>query len=325
MAEMAERECHVAAVHPIGPWGCDSGVTFGCAGPSQMWISTHSCRGLFECGQPLRQVGCGTGSKGHASGGITRIRCSCDEQNASAETLSVQQQLRSHAEVMRTAQEHQRTLETQGGTSLVAQHMFQLVPHAVVDFRLLQELQRHPQFAGAVNLVHINMTTRRPTIPLEPSSSNLPPAFLFNPSVLDHANMLLKVGTYGRCEIGTGRHTNSYRKGSFRLSTPEANAPDTIAPDRWTVWLRHHTIHGVYRYSEDARPVRLLGRMHMVFTRKLRGYGTRMYLASLEPAYHEVLLNYSRMRSQEKNWVPFVYNDTLHMSYSLCPHQVLRW
>ena len=27
---------------------------------------------------------------------------------------------------------------------------------------------------------------------------------------------------------------------------------------------------------------------------------------------------------QEKNWIPFVYNNTLYISYWLCPHAVLR-
>ena len=316
--------CAVSMVHQLGAWECVANRTYGCFNDSLMWVATDSCRGLFQCGNPLRLVGCGWKKLRRTA--ADSVRCACDQDIESKETKDVLFVLRQHAEIMDTARNHQHLLEKWGGESLVAQYMFRQTPHVVVDLDLLQRIQQHPSFVDAVDLVHMNMTIHRPTLLEEKLKSRVPPAFVFNPSILDHSNMLLKVGTYGRCELGTGLNTNLYRKSSFRDSPRGTDgAPDTPAPDRWVVWLRHRSIHGVFRYVEDARAVRLGGRVHMVFSRKGSGFASRMYLAALEPSYREVLLNYSLMRGQEKNWAPFVYNDTLHLSYSICPHQVLRW
>ena len=65
--------------------------------------------------------------------------------------------------------------------------------------------------------------------------------------------------------------------------------------------------------------------MHMVFARKGKIFKrVRVYLAALEPAYREVYLNYSGAEYTEKNWMPWEYEGQLYLSYSLCPHRVLR-
>mgnify|MGYP001181783391 CR=1 FL=1 len=54
------------------------------------------------------------------------------------------------------------------------------------------------------------------------------------------------------------------------------------------------------------------------------GFRSRLHLASLEPTYREVLLNYTGSKFVEKNWMLWVHEGQLYVSYSLCPHRVLR-
>jgi hypothetical protein len=205
----------------------------------------------------------------------------------------------------------------------VTDFMRRLPIAAVVDEKILGQLQRHPSFAN-FSLVHTDMGQRRPVLLRSGVHGRRPrPAWVFNPAVHDGESTLLKVGTFSKCAIGTGaakRHSG--------LATHVLSDGSTTVSERWAVWLRHEQVAGVYRFAEDPRPVMLRGRMHMIFTRKVkpkkRGFGSRLFLAALEPTYREVLLNYSGSRFIEKNWMPWVHEGQLYISYSLCPHRVLR-
>ena len=197
---------------------------------------------------------------------------------------------------------------------------------AVVEGALLDRIQQQPSFSAHA-LVHTDLGRRVPVLRNDSRSSHIKhqrrPAFLLNPAVHNDQNMLLKVGTYSRCAIDSGANSNANRR-IVRQTMPDGAT--TLSGDRWTVWLRHHQqVAGVYPYTEDARPVLLDGRMHMVFARKGNNFGmVRMYLAALEPVYREVHLNYSNAYNTEKNWMPWEYEGQLHVSYTLCPHKVLR-
>ena len=162
------------------------------------------------------------------------------------------------------------------------------------------------------------------------------------------ADFLVRVSTFSYCALPDGmpssRHSRMVafnpKAGKGLFLQQNGTLRDTIAPDRWVVWLEHHRVRAVVRYAEDPRPVWLRGRQHMVFTRK-NGHGyAKQYLAALEPEYREVFLNYpvpgytDPLNSGDyynrgggihiKNWVPWVHDGVLHVSHSLCPHEVLR-
>ena len=76
------------------------------------------------------------------------------------------------------------------------------------------------------------------------------------------------------------------------------------------------------RNAEDARPFVLNGTAHAIFVRYRKGRFKDVWLARLEPPYREVKLTYAQRRSSEGNWLPFVHDGQLFVSYSLCPHRV---
>lgn len=76
------------------------------------------------------------------------------------------------------------------------------------------------------------------------------------------------------------------------------------------------------RNAEDARPFVLNGSAHVLFVRYRKGRFKDVWLARLAPLYREVKLTYAKRRSSEGNWLPFVHDGQLFVSYSLCPHRV---
>ena len=74
--------------------------------------------------------------------------------------------------------------------------------------------------------------------------------------------------------------------------------------------------------AEDARPFVLNGTAHALFIRYRKGRFKDVWLARLEQPYREVKLTYVHRRGSEGNWLPFVHNSQLFVSYSLCPHRV---
>ena len=76
------------------------------------------------------------------------------------------------------------------------------------------------------------------------------------------------------------------------------------------------------RNAEDARPFVLNGTAHAIFVRYRKGRFKDVWLARLEPPYREGKLTYAQRRSSEGNWLPFVHDGQLFVSYSLCPHRV---
>ena len=142
------------------------------------------------------------------------------------------------------------------------------------------------------------------------------PAYVFNPSILDEDNLLLRVSSFSMCSMNASA-TPADIKQNFRAAG--------AVPFSLTVWLhRRESVRGLIPNSEDARPFRLQGHVHAVFKRVYSPRLKRMWLAQLEPTYREVMLNFSEQRRIEMNWSPFVVNDTLYFSYTLCPHTVLR-
>ena len=76
------------------------------------------------------------------------------------------------------------------------------------------------------------------------------------------------------------------------------------------------------RNAEDARPFVLNGTAHAIFVRYVHRRIKDVWLARLEQPYREVKLTYVHRRRSEGNWLPFVHDSQLFISYSLCPHRV---
>ena len=141
-------------------------------------------------------------------------------------------------------------------------------------------------------------------------------AFLYNPSVLDESNFLVRLSSLSWCTMNA----------SHSPADVKANLHEAIRHQfSVTLWVQRGQIRRerILR-SEDARVFRLHGRTHAVFKRVYGRMKKRMWLAVLEPTYRELPLRYVGMRRVEINWTPFVHNDTLFIAYTLCPHVVLR-
>ena len=141
------------------------------------------------------------------------------------------------------------------------------------------------------------------------------PAYVYNPSILDEDNMLLRISSFSMCSMNESATANDVKR-SFKAVG--------AVPLSLTVWLNDEQARGIIRNSEDARPIRLHGRVHAIFKRVYSPRLKRMWLAQLEPSYREVMLSFREQRRIEMNWSPFVINETLYLSYTLCPHTVLR-
>jgi hypothetical protein len=96
-----------------------------------------------------------------------------------------------------------------------------------------------------------------------------------------------------------------------------------------SVWLSSDniTIRHVLDLAEDVRGIELNGEPFAIFTRYRRRRSKTVWLARLRPPYRELMLqpppHFPRSKS-EGNWLPFVHRGELAVSYTICPHVVLR-
>eukprot|EP00966_Prymnesium_polylepis_P294128 6793160-Prymnesium_polylepis.1 len=120
-----------------------------------------------------------------------------------------------------------------------------------------------------------------------------------------------------------GKHAlYNVRLGSSRNSSGLPGIANTKV-----VWIRRTAgrpmvLHTIFD-AEDARAVRFRDAWFAIFVRYRAHSRKDVWLARLQEPYKEIKLTYSRRRKSEGNWLPFVYNDQLYVSYSLCPHTVL--
>lgn len=84
------------------------------------------------------------------------------------------------------------------------------------------------------------------------------------------------------------------------------------------------TLSKIVHGAEDMRLVDFNQRRFGVFTRYIMRRRKRPWLIRFDPPYREVELKYKHMRNSEGNWLPFVWNEKMYVSYSICPHQVLK-
>lgn len=90
--------------------------------------------------------------------------------------------------------------------------------------------------------------------------------------------------------------------------------------------------------AEDARLIEIKGQLFIIYDDcrdyKLSKGGFRMYVAKLDEengkfiASHIMPLTKFEGESKnlrEKNWVPFDYQDDLHLAYSVVPHRIFRY
>ena len=199
-------------------------------------------------------------------------------------------------------------------TNPVARTLASASARPVMDTELLSLMQERPEFSR-VTLVHVDPNTHHPN-PLAHNwslgnGSSQPRRqlhFVYNPSVLDYDNIFVKVAPFAHCSLGSTKFTlaNRVLKGS-----------------RWVVWIHRRAVRAVIAQAEDPFALRLSGQIHLLFARR-RSHSSVIHLAQLEPGYREIPLNYSSMRVWEKNWAPFVYENSLYVAYKLCPYRVLR-
>ena len=156
------------------------------------------------------------------------------------------------------------------------------------------------------------------------------PLYLVNPSVLSRDSSAVRVSRYSYCSPLSNRTSSAIDR--FRAVHRAAPGPFTEA----SAWIDHGRVRAMVHGAEDMRLFRLGGRAHAVFNR--RTYATApsrccndqvngtnaMFMAELESHYREARLVYEESRAVEKNWAPFVVHGQLYMSYSICPHVVLR-
>lgn len=84
------------------------------------------------------------------------------------------------------------------------------------------------------------------------------------------------------------------------------------------------TLSKIMHGAEDMRLVNFNQRRFGVFTRYKMRQRKHPWLACFDPSYREIELKHNHMRNSEGNWLPFVWNETMYASYSICPHRVLN-
>ena len=193
---------------------------------------------------------------------------------------------------------------------------------------ILRSMQLHPSFQHITGLPSaIGLTVLgedgRPSL-LETAPSNALPLFAYNPSAArlhnKHNNssrlQLVRIDPFGYCRVGDTKPLVAFPPHAMKRSH--------------TALLVDDALNALIPCAEDARFFSLGGRAHAAFVRYAHKCGgargpPRVWIASLQPHYREVQLSWPRMASgMQKNWLPFVVDGTLYMSYSLCPHVVLR-
>jgi len=128
-------------------------------------------------------------------------------------------------------------------------------------------------------------------------SPAVPAAFAYNPALGSDGSVALNVRSMGFKGIG--------KVSSVWMST--------------TGTVRHVRVN-----AEDARLVTLRGEPLSLFTRYRAHQARDLWIGSLRPPYREVKLLYDARAHSEGNWLPFVYNESLFITYSICPHLVLH-
>ena len=92
-----------------------------------------------------------------------------------------------------------------------------------------------------------------------------------------------------------------------------------------SVWLSPTGAVRHIRYAaEDARLVSVSGALYSIFTRYRAHQAKDVWIGMMRAPFTERKLDYVHHAHSEGNWLPFVYNDTLYVLYSVCPHLVLR-
>ena len=197
---------------------------------------------------------------------------------------------------------------------------------------MLHEISRHPLLAKH----HVRLRApfqleehREPQLAtFESGDGGGPEVYAYNPSVLDADNFLVKVSRFSFC-------------GGLPAQRRALDAPVHAV-----FWLQHGGVRGAIDDADDVRAFRLDGRVHALFTRvsatKIKRVARKqMFLAALEPThrYREVRLRLvdravksgnrrkaddAESPQDEANWMPFVFGGQLFVSYTVCPHRVLR-
>lgn len=121
----------------------------------------------------------------------------------------------------------------------------------------------------------------------------------------------------------------SYNKPNYTARPSEIRLAfrGSLIYHRYTVWLQNRQVRSVIWHTEDARPFLLGGHAHMLFNRKLPHVLRKtMWLARLEPNYDErqLRLDDDGPERDEANWSPLPHGDELYVTYTICPHRVLR-
>ena len=200
----------------------------------------------------------------------------------------------------------------------------------ILDELTLARLQAHPALAP-FDIVSFEGTSR---VPRGHTDQQHRMQYAYNPAILDEDNVWVKLSPYSLC----------YPNASNRSASGEVQAATFGGQNlhkRFTVWLQRNRSHAADRsyhvrhvtsHAEDARPFRIDGQVHMLFTRKAWyrriGLRKRIWLATFEPMYREVQLQYAEASADEANWVPIESRaagaGAFFVSYALCPHIVLR-
>ena len=197
---------------------------------------------------------------------------------------------------------------------------------SLINESVLAALQAHPLFAAVTLVGHVDGRASLLTAAGRSRTDGGAVAYIYNPSMLDDDTMLLKVSRFSWCTA------NGTANSSLAHASRQAHSEQTAAlhsPWRMSVWLQHGRVRGVIPNSEDARAVRLGGKVFAVFTRTggaAESHRKQPWLAALEPEYDEVPLSFpGSTKRDETNWTPFsVDGETLLLSYTLCPHRVLE-
>ena len=216
-------------------------------------------------------------------------------------------------------------------------------PELVIDAATTNRIGGHP---GLAQFVFATLRADRRTTVASRDPSKI--SYLYNPAALDEESMLLKASPYSFCAhnhtaVCSSTHQRQLSLRSYAqpwrtliwLQSPRSHAVPQNADSPVLFDRDHALVRAVIPHAEDARPFRVGGRLHVVFTRRMSsGSGKQVWLAALEPTVRQVPLNYSAARGDEGNWVPLAADEhsempsmaspTFLLSYRLCPHVVLR-
>jgi hypothetical protein len=202
----------------------------------------------------------------------------------------------------------------------------------ILDTGALTVMAHHPNLSDSVyaRLEH--------NVPMAPYAPGTRPAFLVNPSPVDERSFLIKSTIFSYCVANSTSRSSWFARGDT-MGTGELIrgrrviwVGSTRGPVSGAIYGRGPTsVRAVLLHAEDPKPIVVQGRVHAVFTRKSGSSLKQVWLAQLEPTVHEVHLKYPLAGADEANWVPIPAtstgasdNDALLLSYSLCPHRVLR-